>query len=121
MGVFLDFVRRPGTTRTEGIFLDFVRRPGTTRTEGPHGAYMRRAKRNRIDPHWGEIEQPTPCTMASVSNVKTISLYLGSEQRQQPKRQRVLALIGTGVAAWVAVVLSIMATDKMVASGLAKF
>ena len=32
-----------------GIFLDFVRRSGTTRAEGPHGAHVRRAERNRID------------------------------------------------------------------------
>ena len=34
-----------------GIFLDFVRRSGTTRAEGPHGGalHVRRAKRNRID------------------------------------------------------------------------
>ena len=36
-----------------GIFLDFVWL--TTRT--PHGAYARRARRNRIDPHGGEIER----------------------------------------------------------------
>ena len=36
-----------------GIFLGFVRRSGTTRTEGPHGAHVRRAKRNRIGPHRG--------------------------------------------------------------------
>ena len=40
-----------------GVFLDFVRRSGTTRT--PHGgaSYVRGAKRNRIDPHRGEIER----------------------------------------------------------------
>ena len=40
-----------------GIFLDFVRRSGTTRAEGPHGGalHVRRAKRNRIDRHRGEV------------------------------------------------------------------
>ena len=28
-----------------GIFLDFVRRSGTTRAEGPHGARVRKAER----------------------------------------------------------------------------
>ena len=36
-----------------GIFLDFVWL--TTRTMHPHGACARRARRNRIEPHWGEI------------------------------------------------------------------
>ena len=42
-----------------GFFCGFVRRSGTTRTEGSHGgaSYVRRAKRNRIDTHWGEIER----------------------------------------------------------------
>ena len=42
-----------------GIFLDFVRRSGTTRTmHTPHGACTpRRAKRNGIDPHRGGVER----------------------------------------------------------------
>jgi hypothetical protein len=32
-----------------GLFLDFVRRPGTTRAEGPHRAHVRGARRNRTD------------------------------------------------------------------------
>jgi len=46
------------------IFLDFVRRSGTTRTEGPHGgaSYVRGAKRNRIGPLWGVVERFTTRT-----------------------------------------------------------
>ena len=47
-----------------GIFLDFVRRSGTTRT--PRGAYVRRAKRNRIVRHRGEIERLTARTPEGV-------------------------------------------------------
>ena len=32
-----------------GIFLGFVRRPGTTRRRAPRGAHVRGAERNRID------------------------------------------------------------------------
>ena len=40
-----------------GVFLDFVRRPGTTRAEGPHGcaSHVRRAERNRMDRHWDQL------------------------------------------------------------------
>ena len=36
-----------------GIFLDFA--SSTART--PHEAYVQISGRNRIDPHWGEIER----------------------------------------------------------------
>ena len=51
--------KKSGDTFRVGIFLDFVGRSGTARTEGPHGgaSYVRGAKRNRIDPHWGGIER----------------------------------------------------------------
>ena len=45
---------KSGNVFRVGIFLGFVRL--TTRT--PHGAYLWSTKQNRIDPHWGEIEQP---------------------------------------------------------------
>ena len=41
-----------------GIFLDFV----WLTTRPPHGAYVRGARRNRIDPHGGEIERLTTRT-----------------------------------------------------------
>ena len=48
-----------------GIFLDFVWRPGTTCT--PHGgaSYVRGAKRNRIDPHRGDVERLVTRTIVS--------------------------------------------------------
>ena len=45
--------KKSGNIFRVGLFLDFVWL--TTRT--PHGAYVRRARRNRIDPHGGEIER----------------------------------------------------------------
>ena len=45
--------KKSGKLFRVGIFLDFDRL--TTRT--PHGAYVRGARRNRIDPHGGEIER----------------------------------------------------------------
>ena len=45
--------KKSGNMFRVGIFLDFVWL--TTRT--PHGAYARRARRNRVDPHGGEIER----------------------------------------------------------------
>ena len=47
--------KKSGKNFRVGIFLDFVWL--TTRTMHPHGAYVRRARRNRIDPHGGEIER----------------------------------------------------------------
>ena len=46
VGIFLDFVRRSGTTcaRAEGALGAL-----TARAEGPHGAHVRGARRNRID------------------------------------------------------------------------
>ena len=55
--------RTSGNIFRVGIFLDFVWL--TTRTEGPHGAYVRRARRNRIDPHGGEIERLATRTVAA--------------------------------------------------------
>ena len=51
-----------------GIFLDFVWRPGTTRTEGPHGAYVRRARRNRIDRHGVKLNGSgrVPCELVQL-------------------------------------------------------
>ena len=45
--------KKSGNLFRVGILLDFVWL--TTRT--PHGAYVRRARRDRIDPHGGEIER----------------------------------------------------------------
>ena len=53
-------MKKSGKMFRVGIFLDFVRL--TTRTMHPHGAYVRRARRNRIDPHGGEIERLVACT-----------------------------------------------------------
>ena len=47
--------RQSGKTFRVGTFLDFVWRSGTTRTMHPRGAYVRGARRNRVDPHVGEI------------------------------------------------------------------
>ena len=41
--------KKGGNVFRAGIFLDSVRRSGTTRAESPHGAHVRGAKRNRID------------------------------------------------------------------------
>ena len=42
------FLNESGNLFRGGVFLDFVRRSGTTRAEGPHGgaSHVRRAKRN---------------------------------------------------------------------------
>ena len=42
------------------VFLNFVRRSGTTRAAGPHGAHVRGAKRNRVDRRPRFI-LPPPC------------------------------------------------------------
>ena len=44
-------VKKSGYMFRVGVFLDFVRRSGTTRAEVPHGgaSHVRRAKRSRID------------------------------------------------------------------------
>ena len=51
--------KEKGDTFRVGLFLDFVRRSGTTRTMHPHVGpqYVRGAKRNRIGPHWGGVER----------------------------------------------------------------
>ena len=41
--------KKSGNVFRVGIFLDFVRQPGTTCAGGPHRAHVRGAKRNRID------------------------------------------------------------------------
>ena len=50
-----DVTKKSGNIFRVGIFLDFVWL--TIRTMHPHGASVRRARRNRIDPHGGEIER----------------------------------------------------------------
>ena len=59
--------KKSGSIFRVGIFLDFVWRSGTTRTEGPHGgaSCVRGARRNRTDPHGGEIERLVPRTPAA--------------------------------------------------------
>ena len=56
------------------IFVDFVRRPGTTRAEGPHGgaSYVRGAGRHRIDHSRAHrlLHLPAPFRRYLVSTMK---------------------------------------------------
>ena len=71
------FTKKSGKIFQVGIFLDFVRRSGATRTEGPHGgaSYARGANRIRIDPHWGGVARPWARTRRCCC---TILLWLSS-------------------------------------------
>ena len=52
------FLRAPTQSRNSFGWVFFLMSSLSTRT--PHGAHVWGATRNRIDPHRGEIEQPTP-------------------------------------------------------------
>ena len=79
-----------------GMFLDFVRRSGTTRTMHPHGGvpqYVRGARRNRIDPHRGGIERLLACTCVgddeeAVEHYAGADYTLGVHVRVAPEKNR---------------------------------
>ena len=60
---YVIYLKKSGSVCRVGIFLDFVRRSGTT-TCAPWGAHVRRAKRNRVD-HRSPIILPLFCRYAT--------------------------------------------------------